>query len=315
MFENNRLVQEAKAVERTPRGFFLLLQILMIFMIFLLFGLPFIFAEEQINSLSRTLFRDSQLVSSIEFALMPLATVLVAIAVAVYVRVFERRPLRQVGFSHPHRTPRFVRGFAIGAGSVAVIAACASLVGLGSIDNSGLVVSGASVLPYLPIFLVAWVIQGTSEEIFTQGWLMPKAVRTFGPGIGVGLSSAVFSLLHLWNDGMGPLPLVNLLLFGLFGAGLALYEEGISGIAGYHAAWNFAYCNLFGFPISGSEGDTSFVRIVLEEHLLAGSSFGPMGGLLATFLLLVQLGIVGLLLKRKHCASKRTTTTSLDCIL
>ncbi len=61
-----------------------------------------------------------------------------------------------------------------------------------------------------------------------------------------------------------------------------------------HTAWNFAQGNLFGFEVSGidvSVGSLIDLNLVGSDFV-TGGIFGPEAGIVATFILLVSIGIL-----------------------
>ena len=126
--------------------------------------------------------------------------------------------------------------------------------------------------------------------------------------IAVVVSSALFSLFHLFNDNVSLLAMANIFLVGLFLAVYALWEKGLWGIAGIHTSWNMAQANFFGLEVSGN--DLSFGSLLdLEENgpgLWTGDAFGPEAGLVATLVVGAGLAIVAWL--RRLAANSGDTT-------
>lgn len=287
---NNRLVAEAQAVEKSPRGLFLFLQTLGLFLsFFVLQGLMSLLARPLATIVKANVHNPLMLnaLGSGIFGLV-FSTAPMIIGVILWTVLVEKRKATSVGIGGPRKLQRYMVGFGLGMLFMAVTAVGILTVGSGSIDNSALPAYGFAALPYILIMLVGWLVQGASEEFIIQGWLMPKGVKTFGVWVGVAISSTIFSALHLGNSGVSMLAVINLALYAIFAAALALYEEGILGVCGFHSAWNFAQGNVFGFLVSGgSVRGGSFLGIVSHEaNLINGGAFGPEGGLIVTVVLL-----------------------------
>ena len=123
----------------------------------------------------------------------------------------------------------------------------------------------------------------------------------YKPWLGIFISSLMFSSLHIINPNINILAIINIILVGIAFALIALWEGGLWGVCGLHAAWNWAQGNLFGFEVSGLM-PASGTLINLKESgpdLLTGGSFGPEAGLITTALYLVTCAIFLFLLKQK----------------
>jgi len=147
--------------------------------------------------------------------------------------------------------------------------------------------------PWLLIF-AGFLIQGLSEELLCRGLLMLSFSRLgLANGrknsavLGVVLSALIFAALHLVNNGISPLALLNLFLFGLFAGFYYLWRGNIWGIAAFHSMWNFTQGNVFGVLVSGNDFGTTLLSSVShpEGALVNGGSFGLEGGLAVTIVL------------------------------
>lgn len=253
--------------------------------------------------------------STIELTVALIATfVPLILAVAIWVRLVERRPVSGLGFGGGRALRRFSVGFAVGAVSMTLTAALILLSGQGRLvpATETATVLGRAALPLVAAVLIGWFVQSCAEEVYLQGWLLPKAASTFGLPIGVGLSSLVFFLMHTGNDGMTALARTNLLLYGTFAAIYALYEGSVLGIWGYHFAWNLTQANVFGLSVSGTAPHSaSIVQIHTDpQGWLVGGGFGPEGGPITTAVLVASITVLVLL--HRHRAAHRPPSQAPD---
>lgn len=213
-----------------------------------------------------------------------------------WLKWYERRPFWTLGFTRPGAPLKYARGFALGLLLFALSVAGPGAFGLFSIES----VSSAALGGVL-IMVLGWVVQGAGEEVVTRGWLLNVIGARYRPWAGVAVSTLVFATLHGLNPDIGPLPLFNLFLFGLFAALYMLWEDGLWGIAAFHSAWNWAQGNVLGLQVSGNEAGATFlqVRALPGADLITGGGFGPEGGLAVTVVLLAAVGVVAVLLARK----------------
>lgn len=140
-------------------------------------------------------------------------------------------------------------------------------------------------------------LQGPSEEILFRGYVLRTITARWGLGWGVGVSAVLFGLLHAANPSFAPLPLVNLVLFGVV---TALYVTVVDhgrlwGVCGLHTAWNWLQEYVFGLPNSGTTAASGETWFHVSPHLalpawIGGGGFGPEGTLATTILLVVVAG-------------------------
>lgn len=211
----------------------------------------------------------------------------------------EKRSFKSIGLKFSKTACfEYLRGFGIGVFMIAIIALGICLVGKGSIYVNT-EISLSSIVPFLFI-IIAWIIQGASEEIMMRGYMLPALAIKKGPIVAITITSVFFAVLHLLNDGVNAMGILNLVLFGVFAAVYAIYEESLWGICALHSAWNFAQGNVFGFLVSGLDaGQSIFITKINENNIINGGTFGPEGGILCSVVCLIGIVIVVCLLKNK----------------
>jgi membrane protease YdiL (CAAX protease family) len=157
-------------------------------------------------------------------------------------------------------------------------------------------IGGAAALGATLLMLLAWAVQGGTEEIITRGWYQGVLGARYGPWVGVAVSSILFAVLHLT---VNPVAFFNLLLFGLFLSLYCLREGSIWGICGWHTAWNWTQVKLFGLSVSGHDiaGGALLDLKTVGNQYLGGGDFGPEGSLYTT--LIFTAGIAVVIMTRK----------------
>ncbi|WDV44866.1 CPBP family intramembrane metalloprotease [Clostridiaceae bacterium M8S5] len=143
--------------------------------------------------------------------------------------------------------------------------------------------------------MFGWVIQGASEEILVRGWFMTSVGIRYNAISAITLSSLLFALIHIGNDNLTILSIVNLLIFSVFASIYCLLDKSIWGICGFHTAWNWAQGNIVGFEVSGTTpaGGMLLDFENIGSDWLTGGSFGLEGGVTVTAIF--ALSIVGML--------------------
>jgi membrane protease YdiL (CAAX protease family) len=214
------------------------------------------------------------------------------VALWIWVRLFEKRPLQSVGLIRKKVLTKYLLGFGFGALMLVIVVGFMYLTGHVTIVSRGTnPVGGATAVGTVLLMLLAWMIQGGSEEIITRGWYQGVIGARYRPWAGVAVSSLLFAVLHLTAN---PVALLNLLLFGLFLALYCLREGSIWGVCGWHTAWNWTQVKLFGLSVSGHDvpGGALLDLSTKGNRYLSGGDFGPEGSLYSTLVFVIGIAIV-----------------------
>ncbi len=221
--------------------------------------------------------------------------------VILWVTLFERRGLATIGFNGSG-LKRFLRGYAVGLAFLVAVVGIIWVLGGYRIDAGGVFSSAnvAAALVPIMVLMVGFVIQGSTEEILTRGWLMQIISSRHGLGWGIGLSAALFGLLHAANIDPSPELLtgvLNVILFGVFIGIYAAREGSLWGVCGWHAAWNWLLGLGFGLQVSGQVIETTPLIVDLGTRTtvpwwVTGAAFGPEGSVITTAVLLVGMAVL-----------------------
>lgn len=221
------------------------------------------------------------------------ATVGAIVGAIIYVRFVEGRKIRTMGIRRGHILREYLVGLIIGA--VMFGAATGIAVASGGLIYGGL--AGASV-GMLLFFFVGFMVQGASEEVLCRGYLLTTLARRQHLAVAVLVSSCLFGAMHLLNENVAALGIVNIILFGGFEAIYLLKRGNIWGVAAIHTAWNFTQGNVFGISVSGMATQPSILQFTpaTGSALMSGGAFGLEGSLSASIVLIIAI-ICALLLK------------------
>ncbi|MCS6908993.1 MAG: CPBP family intramembrane metalloprotease [Anaerolineales bacterium] len=261
-------------------------------------GLPLLLAQWLVFG-DRGLPRDQPLIHGAAIALFLVAAFgPIFILLALWLRLFEKRPLWTLGFERDGAAWKYARGLLVGGGMFA--ASVGLMLPFGYVaPEAGLPErEGWFALGGVLVIFLGWMVQGAAEEALTRGWLMNVIGARYRPWLGLLVSSLVFVVLHGLNPNIGALPLLNLFLFAVFAALYALWERSLWGICAAHAAWNWMQGNVFGLQVSGSAetGPMLFNLAEAGPDWFTGGAFGPEGGLAATVILALAIAALALLL-------------------
>lgn len=211
------------------------------------------------------------------------ATILVAI---LFCKIIQKRSWKSIGLSRQNAFSNYICGAIFGAITISLIVAICAVTGAGFFTNE----ETSSVL-IIALFLLAYLIQGASEEILCRGYFMYSVARRYPMWVAVMISSIMFALLHMPNNGISLIALLNLFLFGVFAAVVTIRTGSIWYASGFHSAWNFVQGNFYGIKVSGMDMHGSLLHFTFEpsKAYLNGGAFGIEGGLLCTAFLIIGI--------------------------
>ncbi len=213
----------------------------------------------------------------------PLLAAAVIGSIAIAGRWLDRRPF--VGFTGAVDRSWW-RHLALGFASGAVLMALVFLVELaaGWIVVTGSLAVNVAGLPLglaLAFPVVKALCVGPYEEFLSRGYHLRNISEGTNLVGGVILSSALFALLHLTNEGSTALSTLGLFVNALLFAAAVLMTGRLSTAIGLHMAWNLFQGVVFGFPVSGDKEGASIIAIrQLGPRWLTGGDFGPEAGVI-----------------------------------
>jgi hypothetical protein len=146
-----------------------------------------------------------------------------------------------------------------------------------------------------------------AEEIMMRGYILGRLLHTrMNKFLSLFVSALLFALLHLFNPNLAFLPMLNLLLAGMFIGASYLYTRNLCFPISLHLFWNWIQGPILGYQVSGNDFGTSLLTLHLpEENVLNGGAFGFEGSLICTVLMII-FTILIVWWGEKREASRRT---------
>ncbi len=183
----------------------------------------------------------------------------------------------------------------------------------GDIRIEGLVWNRTSSIFWLiPVagYLIQMLSIGFYEEIISRSYLIPniKEGCTFGnvtPAkatiFAILLSSLLFGTGHLGNPNVSIFATINIIFAGVMLAIPYVLTGSLSYSVGLHFSWNYFQGGVFGFRVSGIEPMYSIISIKqFGNPLWTGGSFGPEGGVIGIFGIILMLVLIVSYIKKKE---------------
>jgi len=217
------------------------------------------------------------------------------LALFLWVRFKEKRPVRSLGYPSGEALKRFLIGILIGAGMLTASVLSLEVLGQYQLIAPGpRAISGAAaILPFL-LLAVHWIIQASMEETVSRGYQLQVGGLQLPGWLALLIPGLIFSGIHFVDTGFSePFAMINILLFALFASFIALRQGSLWMVCGIHIGWNWFQGNAFGVPVSGAAPwDVALFHYgptATSQHWLSGGSFGPEGSFIVTAIWLLAL--------------------------
>jgi len=215
------------------------------------------------------------------------------IAVYAFWRIFDKKPIRDLGFTNPlvHKKDFFI-GLAFGAISISTVFIILKLTGQIEVSN-GLFNPDLSIVLFSDLLL--FIMVGISEELFSRGYCMTVLKQTGSPAAMVIISACIFSVIHSLNPNITIVGFINIFLVGVLFAFMFLKRGNLWLPIGYHITWNYFQGSVFGFQVSGLDIHGMYHVKLNSQNIINGGLFGPEGGIVTTFVLILSIIAIMLL--------------------
>ncbi len=228
----------------------------------------------------------SPLSSPLSGVLSLLFTSVAILPLLLFLKLSGREKAEVLYFSRAVARPIYLLFLPLGMGLLALTVGVLSALGAYACVGATL-----SHLCFAPLLFLAYLVQGSAEELLCRGFLMSSLCARYGGVRAALISAAVFSFMHIFNPAISAVGLVNIFLFGLVFASLTQKTRSILPPSLLHAGWNFSI-GLFGVQISGTAPSFSVFMLESRKHFLSGGAFGPEGSPVLTGILVLLLFVL-----------------------
>ena len=227
-------------------------------------------------------------------ALLPYYGYIIFIGVTLlYCKFIEKKDFKSFGISW-----NLASGLAGGVFAVILLFAIIAIgCAFNAISFSG--VNSNIDINSLILWGIAFMIQGTTEEIMCRGFLLNTLKNKISLPMTVFVSSTAFAFPHLLSlfeaEFIYIIPgILNLYLISVIFSLLTLWKSNIWSACGLHIVWNFVLYTIMGLSLSGSESTSHGLLIfnVKNPNVLNGAEYGLEASLITTTVLSIAVAIM-----------------------
>lgn len=137
-------------------------------------------------------------------------------------------------------------------------------------------------------YLLFFISVSLLEEVTTRGALQHMLLESKNIWIATLLPSVFFGLIHIGNQSVTALAIINTILVGVVLAMITHRTKSLYFALGFHFAWNFFLSIIFGMSVSGNDfkGHVVLNTQLVHSSIFNGGNYGVEGGIYCTILML-----------------------------
>lgn len=218
----------------------------------------------------------------------------------LYWKLFQKKTLSELGFTQ--KVGSYITG--VITGTVLVVISVLLVVLAGAISYNGVFENINN--GFILLMLGGFICQGAMEEVLCRGIVMGLLMKRASASVAIGLSSAMFTIPHLFNMTLSGgvfifFAIVNLFLISIVFSLLTLYYKSIWAACGFHSIWNFILYNIFGMNLSGNDEIKAavFDMRLVGNNILNGGIYGIEASVVTALVLAVTVIILFVIINRK----------------
>ncbi len=217
------------------------------------------------------------------------------ITIFIFYRFIDHKKLSYLGLPVKGHLKEFFAGSMIAI--LLMVSGFVILLSSNQIDIETVSISAGSFLNSFMLFLGVSIF----EEVLCRGYILGTLMDSMNKFIALLISSLIFAVLHIPNNHISFIPVLNLFLAGVLLGSAYIYTRNLWFPIGMHLFWNFVQGTVLGFNVSGTESYTILKLRYPENNLYNGGDFGFEGSIFATLLTIISI----LLVIRYYEAKKR----------
>jgi len=190
----------------------------------------------------------------------------------------DLRSISSMGFNIKGKSRDLLWGLLIAAGIMTL--GTSILLTSKSITITGIHFNGAEFFYGFLLFIIV----ALNEEILCRGYILNNLMDTMNPYWSLIISSAIFSLMHSFNDNLSWFGITNLFIAGILLGSTYIFTRNLWFPISLHLFWNFIQACVFDYNVSGLNVSSAFKFDMLVKNSFNGGDFGFEGSWLCTLL-------------------------------
>lgn len=219
-----------------------------------------------------------------------LSNAIIILSCIVMWKIFDKKKVSGMGLTNlKEGYKEFISGLLFGTIAISIVAIILLLMGNVRLVNS---LSKPQLSVALLEGLILFIFVGFGEEILGRAYIMSVLKQTRNKWLVLIISSVIFAILHLGNNGISILAFINLFLVGLLFGYMFMKSKNIWMPIGYHITWNYFQGYIWGFQVSGITTSGLYKIENINNNIINGGLFGPEGGLIVTIVTCIAFYIV-----------------------
>ena len=221
--------------------------------------------------------------------------ILFSIIAVLYCKHIEKRSLQDVGLTK--QGTDYLWGIVIAVAMLFLVVILCLVTG----DASFLGINRDMSIKGLLLWGLAFMIQGSEEEILCRGFLMNTLKKKISVPLAVFISSTAFVVPHLImtpildsGSAYALIGIVNLYLISVLFSIIVLWRGNIWISCGLHAAWNYVLNIILGLTVSGNDAKMEgvFQIRINKLSIINGSEYGFEAGIATTAITIITICVI-----------------------
>jgi uncharacterized protein len=210
------------------------------------------------------------------------ANVIIEISIILLFQKYETHQisLKKLGFVLENKGIEFLTGSALGILLISIGFIIMKIMGFVQVIS----------LEFHPIIFISYIIffllVAFIEELMARGLVLNLLMESMNKYVALLISALIFSGLHVMNNHIDTVPLINLFIAGILLGIFFVIRKSLMFPIGLHFTWNFFQGSIYGFEVSGHEIQGIVHQQTFGNILWTGGAFGFEGSIIAFPLML-----------------------------
>jgi len=225
------------------------------------------------------------------------------LTVWLFRRFIDRRDLADLGFTLKGYGRDLLAG--LSWGTITITAGFAALWLNGNLRVIAVHIDTGQLLGYLFFFAIV----AFNEEVMIRGYVLTNLLEKTGKYTALVLSALIFMIMHLGNENLSLIALINLFLAGIILGVYYIHKRNLWFSIGMHLTWNFFQGPVYGFEVSGMSIQGMIRQELSGNDWLTGGAFGLEGSVVTVVVVLAAAFLIDRRYRNQSFAEGKTYET------